>query len=109
MGGVIQISKGHPFYHEFEAFDALTLKQQRLVTARGGNWPPPSDGMPCFAEFFMEADGDQVLFDVKGGLRNGEYPVMYYAHEDTPASVRVLANSFEQWLNEFLEYEAFRS
>jgi hypothetical protein len=32
--------------------------------------------MLCFAEFFMEADGDQVLFDVSKGLINGEYPIV---------------------------------
>jgi len=27
--------------------------------------------MLCFAEFFMEAEGDQVLFDVRAGRVNG--------------------------------------
>ena len=39
----------------------------------------------------------QVLFDVTVGLKNGEYPVVYYAHED--ASIDGIAESFEQWLN----------
>jgi hypothetical protein len=63
--------------------------------------------MLCIGEFFMEADGDQVLFDVSNGLINGEYPVMYYAHEETPPSVRILVNAFRTFLDEFLEYRAF--
>jgi hypothetical protein len=94
FGGVVQLSSGHPFFHQFSKVTGKT---------RGGTWPPASDGMLCFAEFFMEADGDQVLFDVSNGLINGEYPVMYYAH-DEPNELRKLADSFEQWLNEFLDY-----
>ena len=55
----------------------------------------------------MEADGDQVLWDVSGGLRAGEYPIFYYAHEARPPSVRKLADSFETWLGEFLSYGEF--
>jgi len=108
FGGVIQMSSGHPFFHEFDPFSKLTPAQQQFVKVRGGSWPPPSNGMLCFAEFFMEADGDQVLFDVKKGLLNGEYPVFYYAHEATPPSVRLIAHSFEEWLNEFPDYEVVR-
>jgi hypothetical protein len=57
--------------------------------------PPASHGMLCFAEFFMEAEGDQVLLDFSGGLRGGEYPIYYYAHGARPPSVRKLADSFE--------------
>ena len=32
----------------------------------------PSQGMLCFADFFMEADGDVVLFDVAAGLQDDE-------------------------------------
>lgn len=78
-----------------------------MVEAKGGTWPPPSQGMLCFGEFFMEADGDQVLFDVSGGLQHGEYPVMYYAHESCPPTVRKLADTFEQWLDGFLDYKEF--
>ena len=53
----------------------------------------------------MEADGDQVLFDVSNGLVNGEYPVMYYDHESHPPVVRKLADDFTTFLNEFLDYE----
>jgi len=63
--------------------------------------------MLCFAEFFMEADGDQVLWDVSRGLVDGEYPIYYYAHEARPPSVRKLADCFDTWLGEFLQYEEF--
>jgi hypothetical protein len=109
MGGVVQLSAHHPFFHDFPPLKKLTKVQKNVVMQRGGHWPPPSQGMLCFAEFFMKADGDQVLFDISKGLVNGEYPVFYYAHEDTPPSVRKIADSFEQWLTEFLEYDAFQN
>lgn len=107
MGGVVQFGEQHPFVHEFEPFESLPSAHQAIVKLKGGVWPPPSNGMLCFAEFFMEADGDQVLFDTSNGLVNREYPVVYYAHNARPPSVRVLASSFTAFVEEFLEYEAF--
>src|SRR6516225_9900440 len=63
MGGVVQFGPQHPFFHDFPPLDQLTEQQRQVVTMKGGPWPPVSQGMLCFAEFFMEADGDQVLFD----------------------------------------------
>jgi hypothetical protein len=51
-----------------------------------------------FGEYFKKADGDQVFFDVSEGLKNGEYPVVYYCHEDRPPTTWKLADSFAQWL-----------
>lgn len=51
-----------------------------------------------FGEYFKEADGDQVFFDVSQGLKDGEYPVYYYCHEDRPPAIWKLADSFVQWL-----------
>ena len=62
----------------------LLTAQRAVVTQKGGIWPPPSDGMHCFAEYFLEADGDQMLWDVRGGLRDGEYLIYYYTHAATP-------------------------
>src|SRR5262249_6778797 len=62
MGGIVQFGPQHPFVHEFPPLDTLTEEQKRIVSLKGGPWPPASHGMLCFAEFFMEADGDQVLF-----------------------------------------------
>ncbi len=107
MDGVVQFGSQHPFFHEFEPLDRLGEAQRAVVKRRGGSWPPPSNGMLCFAEFFMEADGDQVLFDVSRGLVDGEYPVVYYAHAASPASVRVLARSFAEFMEAFLRYEEF--
>lgn len=101
-GGSIQFTPGHPFFHEFPDFNQLTPAQRQLITSRGGVWPPPSQGMLCIAEFFLEGDGDQVLFDVKQDLVAGEYPIFYYDH-DTP-SVRRLATSFPQFLERCLTY-----
>jgi hypothetical protein len=109
LGGVIQFGPGHPFFHDFEPLDQLTQPQRRMVERKGGQWPPPSQGMLCFAEFFMEADGDQVLFDVSKGLVRGEYPIMYYAHEERPPSVRALTDGFGDFIEGFLDYPAFAS
>jgi hypothetical protein len=87
--------------------DALNAEQRRMVALKGGPWPPASQGMLCFAEFFMEADGDQVLFDTADGLVGGEYPIVYWAHEDRPPSVRRLAGSFGEFMDGFLAYPAF--
>jgi hypothetical protein len=107
MGGVVQFGSQHPFFHDFPPLDSLNPQQRRIVALKGGPWPPASQGMLCFAEFFMEADGDQVLFDTSRGLVKGEYPIMYWAHEDRPPSVRQLAESFGEFMEGFLEYPAF--
>ena len=107
MGGIIQFGPLHPFVHDFPPLDTLNAAQRRMVAIKGGPWPPPSQGMLCFAEFFMEADGDQVLFDATRRLDGGEYPIMYWAHEERPPSVRQLATSFHEFMEGFLEYPAF--
>ena len=100
FGGAVQIGSQHPFFHDFPAYDSLNPQEKRMVKMKGGGWPPPSQGMLCFAEYFLEADGDQVLFDVKGGLQDGEYPVFYYSHETAPPTVKTVASSFREWLND---------
>jgi hypothetical protein len=107
MGGVVQFGSQHPFVHDFPPFASLTPPQRQVVALKGGSWPPASQGMLCFAEFFMEADGDQVLFDTSRGLVGGEYPIMYWAHEGRPPSVRKLADSFGEFMQGFLEYPEF--
>ncbi len=108
MGGVVQFGEQHPFVHDFAPFDSLPPTHQAVVMQRGGSWPPPSNGMLCFAEFWLETDGDQVLFDTSQGLVHGEYPIVYYAHSARPQKVRLLASSFRQFVEEFLQYEAFK-
>ena len=98
MGGVVQFGQQHPFAHEFPPFDSLPPAQQAVVKRKGGVWPPPSNGMLCFAECFMQADGDQFLFDTSQGLVNGEYPVVYYAHDARPPSIRRIAASFTDFM-----------
>ena len=104
LGGSVQFGSQHPFVHDFPPLNMLNPAQQRMVALKGGPWPPASQGMLCFAEFFMEADGDQVLFDTSRGLLMGEYPIMYWAHEGRPPSVRKLASSFGEFMEGFLEY-----
>jgi SMI1 / KNR4 family (SUKH-1) len=107
MGGVVQFGSQHPFVHNFPPMDSLNAQQRQTIARKGGPWPPASQGMLCFAEFFMEADGDQVLFDTSRGLVDNEYPIMYWAHEDRPPSVRRLADSFTEFMEEFLMYPEF--
>ena len=78
--GSVQIGGQHPFFHD---------------------GPLPSGGMLCFAEMFMLGDGDQALFDVKRGLKKGEYPVYYYAH-DWPKIIHIF-DGFEDFMNGFLK------
>jgi hypothetical protein len=49
-----------------------------------------------------------VLYDVASGLVQGEYPIMYWAHEGRPPSVRKLADGFAEFMEAFLEYPEFR-
>lgn len=100
FGGAVQFGPQHPFIHDFPKIEELSGPQRKVVQMKGGGWPPPSQGMVCFAEYFRDADGDQVLFDVANGLTDGEYPVVYYSHETRPPTVTKLADSFAEWLNE---------
>ena len=107
FGGSVQMGEQHPFLHDFPSYDQLSEQQKDVIKRKGGSWPPPSQGMLCFGEFFMEADGDQVMFDINQKNENGEYPVYYYSHEKNPPIIRKIADSFEQWLNEFPDYKEF--
>jgi hypothetical protein len=109
FGGAVQFGTQHPFIHEFPPLGDLTAQQREIVKWKGGKWPPPSQGMLCFAEFFVEADGDQVLFDIKKHPTAGEYPVMYYAHESRPPTVRKLADGFLDFFEGLLDREEFRN
>ena len=102
LGGAIQFNAEHPFFHRFPSLEQLSARQREVVTRKGGIWPPASNGMLCFAEFFLESDGDQVLWDVRNGLQAGEYPIYYYAHDSRPPTVRRLGEQFDVWLGECL-------
>jgi hypothetical protein len=107
IGGAVQFAR--PFLHAFQPLNRLSTPQQRTVKLKGGAWPPPTNGMLCFAEFWMEADGDQVLFDVHHSSVDAEYPVIYYAHESRPPSIRLVAGTFAEFMETFLDYPAFSS
>jgi hypothetical protein len=57
-------------------------------------------GKLCVADYFLEADGDQIYLDARQGLINDEYPVLYYAHDfaPEPRCFRKVADSFGEWL-----------
>jgi hypothetical protein len=103
LGGAVNLSFP-PFIHDFPPFAALTREQQSQII---GAWPPPSHGLLCFGDFWLEGDGDQVLFDSRQGLHDGEYPVLYYDHEARPASIRLIASSFQDWLERILTDNGF--
>jgi hypothetical protein len=103
LGGTVHLSFP-PFIHDFPPFETLTREQQSRII---GPWPPPSHGLLCFGEFWLEGDGDQVLFDTRQALDDGEYAVLYYDHEARPASIRRIASSFHDWLERVLTDDAF--
>ncbi len=103
----VKLGDQHPFFHRFKRRALLSAIQQKALDQKDGAWTPPSEGMLCFGEFMMEADGDQVLFDLSQRNADGECPVYYYAHEGNRATVRKIADSFGQWLNEFGSYPEF--
>ena len=105
--GCVQFGIQHPFRHEFEPLSSLSALQRDSTRRKGGIWPPPSNGMLCFGEYFLEADGDQVLLDITEPMVNGEYRVMYYAHEGNPPSVRELAPDFRSFVEEVMVHAAF--
>ena len=88
--GYVHLEAQHPYFHDWS--DRQPDHQGLL---------PPSHGMLCFASCWWLADGDAVLFDISQGLHEGEYPVMYYAHDDDLV-IRRLANSFEEWIEQWL-------
>jgi hypothetical protein len=92
LGGAVQLGAEHPWFHDWSD----RFKSAELLSSRA-----PSHGMLCFADCWLEADGDQVLFEVSAGLQDEEYPVMYYAH-DSYYKVRKLADSFEEWIERWL-------
>ena len=92
FGDAFKLDSNAVFFHEFGPWEDVTPKRRLHIRS----WPPPSEGMLCFADYWLEGDGDQALFDVSGGLAGGEYPVMYYNH-DTP-SVRKVADSFVEFI-----------
>lgn len=102
-GGRYQFGAEHPFFQNFKPFETLSPAQQQRIRDRNQSWPPPSQGMLCFAEAHILADGDQLLFDVSRGLIDGDYPVFYYDHESSPPSVHPVASSFAEFIESFLD------
>jgi hypothetical protein len=81
VGDTLQITSAHPFVHD-SARVAL-----------------PTQGMLCIGEYWLDADGDQVLFDLRKEFAPDtadDPPVLYYDH-GRPA-VRPIANSFTAWI-----------
>ncbi|OAI39927.1 hypothetical protein AYO40_05275 [Planctomycetaceae bacterium SCGC AG-212-D15] len=57
----------------------------------------PTEGMLAIADYFLEADGDQVLF-APDSLGESDPPVFYYAHAGLPPAVRQMSPHFSTWI-----------
>lgn len=77
LGDTVRLTRDHPFVHT-----------SRTVAL-------PTEGMLCFGEYWLEGDGDQVLFDLRDGTPD-DPPVLYYAHDRR--AVEQLAGTFTAWL-----------
>jgi hypothetical protein len=72
--------------------DTLRLTEDHPFVVVSTKVALPTEGMVCFGEYWLEADGDQVLFDPRDG---DDPPVLYYAHGRR--TVEQAAPSFTQW------------
>lgn len=75
--GPLNMTTMHPFFHD----------STRVAL--------PTQDMLSIGDYFLEADGDQVLFDLRHDA-GGDPPVIYYAH-GVPA-IRTIAASFTEWV-----------
>jgi hypothetical protein len=77
VGDTLQMTSLHPFVH-----DSATVAL-------------PTQGMVCIADYWLEADGDQAMLDLRDDAGD-DPPVLYYDH-GRPA-VRTIAKSFTAWI-----------
>lgn len=75
---------------------AIGLEQVLRHPALIGEQPDAAEAI-CVAEFWLEADGDQVLFECRP-QPSPDPPVYYYAHSASTGKVRALAKSFSAWI-----------
>jgi len=61
----------------------------------------------CIGEYFLEADGDQVLIE-RTAESADDRPVYYYAHSESPPAVRRLAKTFTAWIESLPKSALFR-
>lgn len=61
----------------------------------------------CIAEYWLEADGDQVLLESTSRPAD-DPPVFYYAHSGGKIKVRKLASSFSAWIESLPRSPVFR-
>lgn len=108
LGGRVQLGTLHPFAHLPAPPKHVSVAKRIALRLRRTPRPPPGPSMICFAECCIDDDGDQALFDTSKGLRDGEYPVLYYAHGDSPPSVRPLAANFASFINTIADRPEFQ-
>jgi hypothetical protein len=84
---------------------AIGLEQVFRHPALIGDQAPGTENL-CIADYALEADGDQVLFDLRSAL--DDPPVYYYAHAAARKLARPLAPSFTAWLESLPKSPLFR-
>jgi len=84
LGDTLKFGLPHMFIHESPAGSKL-----------------PTDGLLCFGDCWLEADGDQVLF----GEATADPPVFYYAH-DVP-ELRQVARNFVEWVEGIPKWDSW--
>ena len=89
------LEKAYPVVLEVLADHELEFKTRHLNLASG--LKAKSKKEACLQQ--------EILRRIWAKYPHGEYPIMYYAHESHPPSVRKLADDFETFLNDFLDYE----
>ena len=85
LGDTLKIGLPHMFVHEPP--DGVEL---------------PTDGLLCFGECWLEADGDQVLFETSCI----DPPVLYYAH-NVP-ELRQVAGNFVEWVEGIPKWDCWK-
>jgi hypothetical protein len=85
--------------------EGLTIGTHLFFHGSRGDAPAPSSGMLCFADYWLDADGDQMLIDPKE-LPDDDPPVYYYAH--SVPEVRSTKKTFSAWLESLARSPMFR-
>ncbi len=97
--GAVQFSGNHPYRLTFPSYESLNDDDKKIVASNGGLWPPPSDGMICFGEYFEGDVGCSLMFDTNDKMKDGEYKISHYYFRASPPRAELVADSFLEWLD----------
>lgn len=93
----LERSLGVPLPAVYRRFLACTRGVRIGSLSLGLDEPYPHPAGLCIAEYWLEADGDQVLLEFPP-TQLPDPPVYYYAHAAVPPGARPLAPSLTAWL-----------